>query len=262
MANQQQIELLQAEVDENDQSFFRLLVNGQSIKYITVEPGIYSTEDMCFAPSLVSMLPDFPLGDWNEGLISRDANDNQPCFTSIKLTQFPGVQDIWHETHVDYLDLSVEKKLRTGIYKVKCPQYDNVVVVAKFARFPWEVQYIGNETTAYQWISGHGIGPGFLGHVTESGRVIGFLIEYIRDARHAGIQDVESCREVLRRLHDLGVCHGDTNPFNFLIGGGKATLIDFDTARKCDDRSVLVQEMDGLAACLDDRSGRGGGGLL
>ncbi|RAK93326.1 alpha-galactosidase A precursor [Aspergillus costaricaensis CBS 115574] len=261
MVNQQQIELLQAEVDETDQSFFRLLVNGQSIKYITVEPGIYSTEDMCFGPSLVSILPDFPSGDWNDGLVSKDAKDNQPRFTSIKLTQFPGVQNIWHETHIDYLDLSVERKLRTGIYKVKCPQYDNVVV-AKFARFPWEVQYIENETTAYQWISGHGIGPVFLGHVTESGRVIGFLIENIRDARHAGIQDVESCREVLGRLHDLGVCHGDTNPFNFLICDGKATLIDFDTARKCDDRGVLVQEMDGLAACLDDRSGRGGGGLL
>ncbi|PYH74393.1 alpha-galactosidase A precursor [Aspergillus vadensis CBS 113365] len=261
MANEQQIELLQAEVDENDQSFFRLLVNGQSIKYITVEPGIYSTEEMCFGPSLISILPDFPSGDWNEGLVSRDANDTQPCFTSIKWTQFPGVQDIWHGTQVDYLDLTVERKLRTGVYKVKCPQYDNVVV-AKFARFPWEVQYIGNETTAYQWISGHGIGPGFLGHVTESGRVIGFLIEYIGGARHAGIRDVESCREVLGRLHDLGVCHGDTNAFNFLICGGKATLIDFDTARKCNDRVVLVQEMDGLAACLDDRSGRGGGGLL
>lgn len=38
--NRPKIELLQAEVDENDQSFFRLLVNGLSIKYITVEPGI------------------------------------------------------------------------------------------------------------------------------------------------------------------------------------------------------------------------------
>ncbi|RAH54841.1 alpha-galactosidase A precursor [Aspergillus piperis CBS 112811] len=261
MANQQRIELLQAEVDENDQSFFRLLVNGQSIKYITVEPGIYSTDEMCFGPSLVSILPDFPPGDWNEGLVSKDADDNQPCFTSIILTQFPGVQNTWHETRIDYLDLSMEGKLRTGIYKVKCPQYDNVVV-AKFARFPWEIQYIENETTAYQWISGHDVGPRFLGHVTESGRVIGFLIEYIRDARHAGIQDVESCREVLGRLHDLGVRHGDTNPFNFLICGGKATLIDFDTARICDDRGVLFQEMDGLAACLDDRSSRGGGGFL
>lgn len=37
------IELLQAEVDENNQSFFRLLVDGQSIKYITIELGIYSS---------------------------------------------------------------------------------------------------------------------------------------------------------------------------------------------------------------------------
>ena len=261
MGGQQQIEVLQAEVDENDQSFFRLLVNGRSIKYITVEPGIYDTVDMCFGPSLISKLPDLPPGDWNEGLVSRDANDGQPRFAFTKWTRFPGVQNIWHETCVDFLDLSVERKLRTGIYQVRCPQYDDAVV-AKFARFSWEIQYIENETTAYQWISGHDIGPEFLGHLTENGRVIGFLMGYIRDARHAGTQDIESCREVLSRLHNLGVRHGDTNPFNFLIRDGKATLIDFDTAQKCDDRGVLVQEMNGLAACLDDQSGRGGGGLL
>lgn len=60
-----------------------------------------------------------------------------------------------------------------------------------------------NETTAYQWVSGHNIGPQFLGHLTEDGRVIGFLMEHIPNARHAGPQDLEICREVLSRLHDL-----------------------------------------------------------
>ncbi|KAE8404595.1 alpha-galactosidase A precursor [Aspergillus pseudonomiae] len=261
MGNQPKIDVLQAEVDENDQSFFRLLVDGRAVKYITVEPGLYSVEDMCFGPSLISILPELPPGDWNDGLVARDANDGQPQFAYARRTQFPGVRNTWHGTYVDYMDLSIGRKLRMGIYEVKCSSFDNVVV-AKFARFPWEIQYIENETTAYQWISGHDIGPRFLGHLTEHGRVIGFLMEYIPNARHAGAEDVQSCREVLSRLHGLGVRHGDTNRFNFLICNSKAVLIDFDTARKCDDPNVLLLEEQNLSACLEDISTRGGGGLL
>lgn len=261
MDNLPKIELLQAEVDENDQSFFRLLVDGLSIKYITVEPGIYSAEDMCFGPSLASILPKLPTGDWNDGLVAKNAKDDQPYFVSFNLTQLPGVQNIWHGTYVEYLELSIGRKLRTGIYEAKCSLFDDIVV-AKFARFPWEIQYMENETTAYQWISGHNIGPQFLGHLTENGRVIGLLMERITDARHAGTQDLEACGEVLSRLHNLGVRHGDTNRFNFLVRDSKATLIDFDTAQKCDDRNLLLQELNQLTVCLKDPSKRGGGGLL
>lgn len=140
MDNQPKIELLQAEVDENDQSFFRHLVDGRSIKYITVEPGIYSSEDMCFGPSLVSILPKLPTGDWNDGLVAKDAKDGQPHFAYCNLIQFPGVQNTWHRTYVNYLELSIGRKLRTGIYKAKCLLFDDDIVVAKFARFPWEIQ--------------------------------------------------------------------------------------------------------------------------
>ena len=260
MVNRKKVELLQAEADDSDQSFFRLLVDGRSIKYITIDPGIYSIEDMCFGPSLVSILPNLPPGDWNDGLIARNV-DHRPHFASLCRTEFPGVRNTWHEKYVDYLELSIGRKLRTGIYEVTCSSF-NDAVVAKFARFPWEIQYMENETTAYQWISGHGIGPQFLGHLTEDGRVIGFLMEYVSGARHAGVQDVTACREVLSRLHGLGVRHGDTNRFNFLIRGSNATLIDFDTAEKCDDPDVLQQEVHNLTACLEDLSTRGGGGLL
>lgn len=137
MDNQPKIELLQAEVDENDQSFFRLLVHGRAIKYITVEPGIYSSEDMCFGPFLVSILPKLPTGDWNDGLVAKDAKDDRPHFAYCNLTQFPGVQNTWRRTYVNYLELSIGRKLRTGIYEAKCSVFDDDIVVAKFARFHW-----------------------------------------------------------------------------------------------------------------------------
>lgn len=261
MNGQPEIELLQAEVNENDESYFRVLVDGLVIKYITVEPGLYSSEDMCFGPSLVSLLPKFPPGDWNDGRVAKNPKDGRPHFAHVSLTRFSGVQNTWHEIFVDYSDLVVGRKLRTGIYEVRSSSFHDIVI-AKFARFPWEIQYIETETTAYQWIVGHDIGPQFLGHLTENGRVIGLLLERITDSRHAGAQDLEICAEVLSRLHDLGVRHGDTNRFNFLVRYSKATLIDFDTAQKCDNRELLSQELENLRICLEDSSGRGGGGLL
>ncbi|CAI7623183.1 unnamed protein product [Penicillium glandicola] len=249
------IELLQAEVDENNQSFFRLLVNGQSIKYVTIDPGLYSVDDMCFGPSLVSLLPTLPAGDWNDGLVTKNGANGQPHFAHAVRTAFPGVENTWHGTSVDYTEIVVGEKLRTGIYEVKCPLFDDVVV-AKFARFDWEIQYLETETTAYQWIEGHNIGPRFLGHLTEDGRVIGFLIERIRNARHASPRDLEPCQVALSRLHRLCIKHGDTNRFNFLIRDSTAVLIDFDSARKCEDQDALLKELEHLPDSLADLSRR------
>jgi predicted Ser/Thr protein kinase len=117
-----------------------------------------------------------------------------------------------------------------------------------------------NETTAYQWIGGYDIGPRFLGHLTEEGRVIGFLMERIPAGRHAGPQDLEACQKTLSRLHDLGILHGDINRFNFLICQSKAVLIDFDTAQKCNN--LLLEELEDLSLRLNDPSNWGGGGIL
>ncbi|KAL1855041.1 hypothetical protein Plec18170_004455 [Paecilomyces lecythidis] len=250
MRDQPKIELLQAEVDEDDQSFFRLLVDGKSIKYLTIDPGLYTTEDMCFDPSLTSLLPDFPHGDWNDGLVAKSTTDGKPYFARAERTQFPGVRHQWHKTYVDYLDLAVGDKLRTGIYEVKCPQFDTAVI-AKFARFEWEIQYLENETIAYQWIEGHQIGPRFFGHLIEDG-----------NARHAGPSDLVACQQTLRRLHQLGIRHGDLNRFNFLVRPSNTTLIDFDTAQKCEDQVALQEEFESLPRALGDTSIRGGDGGL
>ncbi|KAJ5114040.1 alpha-galactosidase A precursor [Penicillium angulare] len=261
MDNQPQIELPQAEVDENTQSFLRLLIDERSIKYITIDPGIYSDEDMCFGPGLSTVLPKFPPGDWNDGLVSKSPDSGQPYFASCSNTEFPGVENTWHEIFVDYMQLSIGRKLRTGIYEATCQSFSDTIVI-KFARFEWELQYLENETTAYQWISGHDIGPRFLGHLTKNGRVIGFLMEAISNPHHATVDDLEACQDVLSRLHKLGIQHGDTNRFNFLVHDSGATLIDFDTSQRCDDQELLVNEFEGLSTRLNDSSGRGGGGLL
>ncbi|KAB8221982.1 hypothetical protein BDV33DRAFT_190071 [Aspergillus novoparasiticus] len=239
-------QLLQAELDETGLGFFRLSVHG-NIKYLTIGRNVFSTTEMAFGPSLRSQLPEFPSGDWNDGLIVKDKSTGKPYFARAY--------------SVDYSDIQVGKRLRTGIYEAQCPGYDTVVV-AKFARFHWEIRYMESETTAYEWIKDHDIGPRFLGHLVEDGRVIGFLMERTSNARHAVLDDLEACWDTLSQLHALGIRHGDTSRFNFLMTDSRAVLIDYDIAQKCDNYNVLSEELDGLAESLASTSNRGGGGLL
>lgn len=92
MNNKPNLELLQAEIAENDERFFRTLV-------------------------LVAMDPE---------------NGGNPHFALVDRTSFPAVESTWHGTSVEYLECSIGRKLRTGIYEVQCPLFDDTVV-AKFA---------------------------------------------------------------------------------------------------------------------------------
>lgn len=149
------------------------------------------------------------------------------------------------------------KKLCSNVYEATSPRFSSTII-AKFARFSWEIPYLDSETAAYEWINGHQIGPEFLGYLTEEGRVIGFLIERVLDCRHATPEDLSLCQHTLANLHELGIKHGDTNRHNFLMRNRKATLIDFDSAERCDDPKLLRDEFQMLEQQLWDDSGRGG----
>ncbi|KAL7927971.1 hypothetical protein ACQKWADRAFT_278364 [Trichoderma austrokoningii] len=45
------------------ESNFCLLVNNKFVKYILIDGGLYDPDDMCFKPSLISLLPALPPGD-------------------------------------------------------------------------------------------------------------------------------------------------------------------------------------------------------
>lgn len=251
------LQLLQASADPDNDSEFRILVDGKSIKYITIGAGIYDCDDMCFGPSLVSLLPPLPPGDWNTGRISRHAATGEAHFVTVSNEPLPGITTTWHATHIDHLELTMEDKLRSNVYLATCPRFSSAIVV-KFARFPWEISQLETETAAYEWIEGQQIAPNFLGHLTEEGRVIGFVMSHIPNCRHASPEDLQQCSLVLSKLHKLGVKHGDTNKHNFLIHNGRATLIDFENASRPDSADELDEELGELMNELRDTSGRGG----
>ncbi|KAF1916784.1 hypothetical protein BDU57DRAFT_587687 [Ampelomyces quisqualis] len=223
-------------VDSEGQSEFRILVDRKFIKYLTIDPGLYDVSDMCFAPTLISMLPPLPPGDWNKGHISHDTSNVHPHFTRIAKLPLPAVTKVSHPLQIDYLELRMGQKLRSN----------------------WEIPRLDAETRVYQWIENIQIGPKFLGHLSERGRVIGFIIERINDCRHATPEDLSPCQQALSRLHELGIKHGDLNKHNFLIRNGKATLIDFENSTRCNDAKALEEESRTLQDELRDTTGRGG----
>ncbi|VUC25242.1 unnamed protein product [Clonostachys rosea] len=143
--------LLDASIDPDGSGDLRILVNGESIKYITVNSGLYPSEDLCFGPALPDLLPSLPTGDWNTATISRDLSSGQPQFTAVQHDELPGIQHVWHPTRVDHLELQFKKKLRSNVHEVECNVAEQSVI-AKLARFSWEIRILEAETKAYQWI--------------------------------------------------------------------------------------------------------------
>lgn len=255
------IQLLATLVDfeDEEESEYRFLVDDKHVKYVTVDPGVFPKDDRTFAPVLIAMLPPFPPGAWNEGHISKDPSTGLPVFSRTSQSDLAAVQTTWHHRMIDHLQLKELDRLRQNIHRVTCPQFDHPVLV-KFAEFPWQTPYFEAETVAYEWIDGAGIGPKFLGHLTEAGRVIGLVLDFIEGARTAGPEDLEACQSALARLHALGIKHGDINKHNFLVKDGSVVMVDFETARRCSSKEELEAESRSLEQSLKDPSHRGGVG--
>ncbi|KAF5010597.1 hypothetical protein FDECE_3263 [Fusarium decemcellulare] len=255
-----------ADSDESEKSEYRFLVDDAHVRYVTLDGGVVAPQDRTFEPVLLPQLPVFPDGDWNEGRVGKDEHTGKTCFCETRRSSLPGIGNIWHKTIINHLELSQLERVRQTLHRVTHPSFDRPVL-AKFAQFPWEIPYFAAETTSYEWIHGRGIGPAFLGHIHENGRVIGFLLEEVPGARTAEPEDLAACQNSLRKLHELGILHGDINKHNFLIrggdgeDGGEAVLIDFETAHKCDDQDLLDAEYNDLQERLEDTSGRGGAGM-
>lgn len=246
--------------DGDEEDDYRFLVDRKHVKYVTIEAGALPAEiHRSFAPDVLRAIPEFPPGDWTTGRISKDDRTGKPVFSSISSDKLPAVESVWNPIVVDHLELKKVARLRQNIHKVSHALFPEPVIF-KLANFPWEIPFMEAETRAYEWIQNEDVGPRFLGHVSEGGRVVGFLIEDIAGASPATLDDLEACRIAIARLHRLGIRHGDVNRNNFLVQRpeGKVTIIDFEAANKCDEQERLQAENEGLEESFRDPSNRGG----
>lgn len=256
------IEILNQEIDSEGKaaSNFRILVDKKHFKYLTIDPHIYKTNDLCSESILIGKLPPFPVGDWNYGQISQKSTipffPSKPFFAETSTKTYPSITPLWHPKSFEYLSLDIGETLgKPNVYMATSTEFSKPVI-AKFARFPWEIGYYLAESKVYSWIEGKNIGPEFLGYIMEEGRAIGFLLEQV-EGRHAGPSDLPACKAIVGKLHALGIIHSDLNKGNFFIGEKGITLIDFETAKKSEDKEAMEKELMGLEGQLRDVSGEG-----
>ena len=83
------------------------------------------------------------------------------------------------------------------------------------------------------------------------------MIEKI-DGKNGEIDDLEACESIVKRLHSLGIVHGDLNKYNFIIGPTRTTLIDFENATKNGSKEEMQKEFTRLTEQLTEETGRGG----
>ncbi len=250
------------EISYRDESEYRLLI-GDRIRYLSIAAQTLSTDTLRFLPSLLDALPPLDLHrDWTIAYISRNSQSGEltVVFSEQKLA---GVQGIWHPRTIDCLRLKRVKQITAAAFGASLIEPDPSLFpsrfIVKIARFEWEIPRLQRETHAYSLLEGTGLAPKFLGHVAENGRVIGFVLEKAAGREAGIIKDLATCEAAVRRLHSLGLTHGDLNRFNFIVGKCGVKLIDFENTKVGKNMEVMQCEIEGLANQLKEETGRGGG---
>lgn len=242
-------------VGEDEECEYRIRI-GEDVKYITVQPGVFNHETLSFPPDLLEAISH--LLPTHKNWSSLDINLNELAVTTSS-KPLAGVSEnlIWHRQKIEVTTLPITTRHTPRTREVS---YAGGTAISKIARFEWEIPYVEKETEVYATLhklGEDGLAPRFLGHLTENGRVMGFLIEKLA-GRHAGIEDLEGCLEVVKTFHRTGMVHGDLCKYNFLVEeGGIAKLIDFENASSMDCVEDEEDEINGLAEQLAEDDGRG-----
>lgn len=261
---------MEADPQDEVESEYRIKA-GANVKYVTIVPGTLDPELLSFP---LRSLPALPYNDhsWTVAQISRNPQSGE-FITQLSDRKLPGVEGVWHEKSFDVLKLQRTKQLSAAAFQALLPGLSSlqatgepsseVEVIAKIARFEWEIPRIERETRIYQLLHrtpAEDLAPRFLGHLHEGGRVMGFLLEKIQGRTHASIEDLHDCESALKRFHALGLIHGDVNRYNFLVGKNSVQLIDFESSEEVgNDEQSQLAELRSLRAELTEESGRGGG---
>ncbi|KAF4497274.1 alpha-galactosidase a [Fusarium agapanthi] len=228
---------------------------------IVISPGTFDRDTLSFP---IPSLPCLPCNEeWTVAHISRDETSGK-LKTSVTNRALAGVRCRWHQTQVDCLELEKTKQLTAMAFEaishsiLPVARPPSATIIAKIARFEWELPRIEQETRTYQLLEGSELAPRFLGNIHENGRIMGLLIEKI-EGRPASSQDLSICETALRKLHELGHGHGDVNRYNFLVTEKGVKLLDFECFVENASPESMRTELDSLCAELVDESGRGGG---
>ncbi|KAK2051998.1 alpha-galactosidase A [Colletotrichum caudatum] len=261
MSSPTQPTILSMEVDDDDsfESEYRIRI-GNQVKYLVISPGTFDRDTLSFP---LQSLPHLPYNEeWTVAEISRDRTTGD-LKTSFSNRTLSGIKFQWHSTKVDCLELEKTRQLTAMAFEalhstLPINHTSQATMIAKIARFEWELPRIEQETRAYKLLESSQLAPRFLAHVHENGRIVGFLLEKI-EGRSASFQDLSSCETALENLHKLRLIHGDVNRYNFIVTEEGVKLIDFERFQENASSESMSEELRRLRVELADKSGRGGG---
>jgi hypothetical protein len=244
-----------------DKPLYYRIEAGSSVRYLAASKprsGLPDTNGQYLGFNTV------PIGDWNmASLVS--STDGKFALASTEKKSFPNAAPIWHVLKIDFLELGPKDydnddniQLRGGHIPSGIFSGPKSLGAAKVAAF-WNLDLEGEhnhgllqESQTYSLIQDTSIAPKFLAHLTEChGRVIGYVLE-ATPGRPARLSDLDACREVLQKLHSLGIAHGSLTPEAFLIrhDAPVAQMQFFYSSYETTDRAVLDKEMLSLETVL------------
>ncbi|KAI1184140.1 alpha-galactosidase A [Nemania serpens] len=254
-------EVLSQEISD-EEGMYRIR-SGQHVYYLTISTDVFDEDTMCRPYLLLPQLPS--LSDMPSRKIKLARNEDGSLAVTACYDLLQEIEFTWHEKRIDVLSLPRIKRLRSGVFETL---YEGRAAVAKIACFEWQIPSLTRETWAYCVLTkiqrpsdGPPVAPEFLGHLTENGRVMGFLMEKL-EGRPACSDDLAQCAALLKRLHglgDLGLVHGDINRYNFIVEERPRScvrLVDFSHAQDYDEK-LAHAELESLPAELAEETGRG-----
>lgn len=258
-----ELRILSQEIGQ-EKGHFRILA-GNRIYYLMINCDVYDEDTMSLPYLLIPSLPEFPDTEWTTMHVSKGSDGSEsPVSYTLSYEPLPAIESTWHPTYVDILSLPRVKRYSPNVYEVL---FNERPAISKIACWEWEIPRLENETyvysllnksTAKDFSNESPITPGFLGHLTENGRVIGILMEKV-EGGFALPSDLAVCQRILCRVHSLGIIHGDVNRYNFLIdssGGGQVRLIDFEHAEVF-DADKAEREVESLVDEFNEETKRG-----
>lgn len=223
----------------------------RAIKYVFLDSKVLQVGYPIGSESVSIDLPHLPPGDWNEAYIHVDGQTGTPSINDTTRSSRLELMENWHPRKIDYIEfVNIETLQPDRMQVVTHPDFD-VPVLIKIASFPWEIPSLEREATIYRLLHGSGATPEFLGHVTEDGRAIGFITEYVRETPSIRSRSMQGCLTALRSLHQRGIAHGDAHDGNCLIrDDGSSVLIDFELSVETWSYEEFERDLDIMSRCI------------
>ncbi|KAL4885638.1 hypothetical protein BJY04DRAFT_136764 [Aspergillus karnatakaensis] len=269
----------------------RITKDTQRIIYVTPKNlDIISKESRTYGPDVIRTLSSLENwhDQWQTLTVYKDEKGNGIPHSEPDLFEPHSLREYMHRhMHMhdmnllgDYellniFNLEILQTVKTRVFRVRRSKTERRCFL-KIARFGFELGWFAREVRAYHTLTqaqaqAHtqgkaAVAPRLLGYVFEETpqRVIGILFEEVIRSR-PGIADLKRCEDALRRLHGLGIVHGDVNRDNMFVTEGGVRFIDFEEScvesaeseSGCCWEERKREEMRSLAGTLADESGRG-----